>query len=191
VPFLKLVFDALQSLVSLRRIEKYLDSKEVSPIPSLGTQQTPIAFQSATVTWPRDRLSGMPSAANTPRTRTFVLVDLNLSFPRGALSLVCGKLGSGKSLLLHALLGEADFLTGQVLCPRSPPDAIVNLSRAHPSPEDWVVEGVCAYVPQAAWLRNASIKGYNFYVRWQCNESCELIPRCPVSREHTLQPSVR
>ena len=29
-----------------------------------------------------------------------MLVDLSLNFPRGELSLVCGKLGSGKSLLL-------------------------------------------------------------------------------------------
>ncbi|VDB91250.1 unnamed protein product [Peniophora sp. CBMAI 1063] len=158
------LINMLQSLVSLRRIEKYLHGREVAPIPSLGANTNPIAFQGATVTWPQDRsretATSTPnlSAASTPSRGKFVLVDLNLNFPRGELSLVCGKLGSGKTLLLLSLLGEADHLTGQILCPRSPPDAIANLSRSAPAPEDWVVEGVCAYVPQAAWLRNASIK---------------------------------
>lgn len=58
-----------------------------------------------------------------------------------------------------ALLGEADILTGQVLCPRSPPDSLASFTNVKVSKEEWIVDGVCAYVPQAAWLRNASIKG--------------------------------
>ena len=96
-----------QSLVSLRRIEKYLHGAEVAPVPPLGGAPVPVAFQGATVTWPQDRARGASasaasSAAPTPRNK-FVLVDLNLAFPRDRLSLVCGKLGSGKTLLL---LGE-------------------------------------------------------------------------------------
>ncbi|KAF9031702.1 multidrug resistance-associated ABC transporter [Hymenopellis radicata] len=152
----------LQSLVSMRRIEKYLNSHEIVPVPPLSEQSDTIAFQSCTVTWPQDRSgssagsSTASSAASTPRQK-FVLIDLSLRFPKGELSLICGKLGSGKTLLLHALLGEADILTGQMLCPRSPPDAIASLQDVYRT-EDWIVQGVCAYVPQAAWLRNASIK---------------------------------
>ncbi|KAH7925973.1 P-loop containing nucleoside triphosphate hydrolase protein [Leucogyrophana mollusca] len=148
----------LQSIVSLKRIAKYLQLAEVNPVPSLAsvTPDTTIAIQSATITWPQDRSKGS-SAASTPRQK-FVLVDLALSFPEGELSLVCGKLGSGKTLLLLALLGEADVLTGQVICPRSPPDALASFVKMKASQEDWIVPGVCAYVPQAAWLRNASIK---------------------------------
>lgn len=52
-----------------------------------------------------------------------------------------------------ALLGEADVLAGQVLCPRSPPDVLASFSEKAAAPEDWVVKGVCAYVPQAsAWF---------------------------------------
>jgi hypothetical protein len=58
-----------------------------------------------------------------------------------------------------ALLGEADVLTGQVLCPRSPPDALASFANETIAPEDWIVPGMCGYVPQAAWLRNASIRG--------------------------------
>ena len=34
----------------------------------------------------------------------FMLVDMTLEFPKGELSLVCGKLGSGKTLLLLGML---------------------------------------------------------------------------------------
>ncbi|KAJ7126233.1 P-loop containing nucleoside triphosphate hydrolase protein [Mycena epipterygia] len=149
----------LQSIVSLRRIEKYLGTAEVSAVLPLEQQSQTIALQSCTVTWPQDRAasSTAPSAASTPRHK-FILVDLTLQFPPGELSLICGKLGSGKTLLLLALLGEADLLTGQMLCPRSPPNSLASFTDVLASKEDWVVEGMCAYVPQAAWLRNASIK---------------------------------
>ncbi|TFK92526.1 multidrug resistance-associated ABC transporter [Polyporus arcularius HHB13444] len=153
------LINMLQSAVSLRRIEKYLNGAEVAPVAPLDGQLRPIALQSATITWPQDRSRGSaaPSAASTPRHK-FILMDLTLEFPLGELSLICGKLGSGKSLLLLALLGEADLLSGQMFCPRSPPDTIAQFAGVEVPPEDWVVEGVCAYVPQSAWLRNASIR---------------------------------
>ncbi|KAG9104879.1 hypothetical protein FRC06_006704 [Ceratobasidium sp. 370] len=68
-------------------------------------------------------------------------------------------IGSGKTLLLLALLGEADVLAGQLLAPRSPPDALAALSQQHGlSRSNWIVKGICAYVPQSAWLQNDSIK---------------------------------
>ncbi|KAL0565394.1 hypothetical protein V5O48_016631 [Marasmius crinis-equi] len=152
------LINTLQSLVSLRRIEKYLNTAEVNSVLPLDQQSRTIAFQSCTVTWAQDRTlrSAASSAASTPRQK-FVLLDLSLQFPEDGLSLICGKLGSGKTLLLLALLGEADILTGQVLCPRSPPNAITTYAQIRPD-EEWIVKGLCAYVPQAAWLRNASIK---------------------------------
>ncbi|OSX61133.1 hypothetical protein POSPLADRAFT_1074834 [Postia placenta MAD-698-R-SB12] len=150
----------LQSVVSMRRIEKYLQGAEVLPVDPLDGQPHPISFQNATVTWPQDRSRGTstaPSVASTPRHK-FTLMDLTINFPLGELSLICGKLGSGKSLLLLALLGEADVLAGQLICPRSPPDTIASFTGKDVPEEEWVVEGVCAYVPQSAWLRNASIR---------------------------------
>lgn len=102
----------LQSFVSLRRIEKYLHAAEVAPVPPLGENPPPVAFHGATVTWPQDRArsgtaaaSEAPSVSTTPKTK-FMLMDLNIVFPKGELSLVCGKLGSGKTLLL---LGACEF----------------------------------------------------------------------------------
>jgi hypothetical protein len=87
----------LQVHVSLKRIGKYLQLTEVAPVPPLSF--APVANTiAASITWPRDR-SGDSSATSTPRHK-FMLVDLALKFPEGQLSLVCGKLGSGKTLLL-------------------------------------------------------------------------------------------
>lgn len=153
------LIDLLQGAVSLRRIEKYLNGAEVAPVPPLDGLAHPIALQSATITWPQDRSRGSaaPSVAATPKTK-FVLMDLSLDFPIGELSLICGKLGSGKSLLLLALLGEADLLSGQLFCPRSPPDIIARFFGEKATEEEWIVGGACAFVPQTAWLRNASIR---------------------------------
>ncbi|KAH9976210.1 ATP-binding cassette transporter [Lactifluus volemus] len=119
------------SLISLRRIEKYLHATEIAPVPPLAKD--------------------LSSVTTTPKTK-FMLMDLNIVFPKGELSLVCGKFGSGKTLLLLALLGEADFLTGQVLCPKTPPDAIASFVGIIPPPDDG------SLMASTTWLRNASIK---------------------------------
>ena len=153
------LINVLQGVVSIRRIEKYLGTAEVQPVPALDGEQRPIQIQNATISWPQERSGGSSasSAASTPR-RKFSLIDVTVEFPRGELSLICGKLGSGKTLLLLAMLGEADLLAGHISAPRSPPNAIASFAGIIPADKDWIVPGVCAYVPQAAWLQNATIR---------------------------------
>ena len=50
--------------------------------------------------------------------------------------------------LYVALLGEVDLLAGQVLCPRSPPDSLADFAEVRVAKQEWIVEGICAYVPQ-------------------------------------------
>jgi ABC-type multidrug transport system fused ATPase/permease subunit len=156
----------LQIAVSLRRIAKYLDTQEVSPVQPLQEQAPTISFEAATISWPQECIgsnvttgvdtSALVTSVGSPR-RTFLLMNLTVDFPQGELSLICGKLGSGKTLLLLALLGEADILTGQLICPRSSPDSLATFMHVSPD-EEWVLPNMCAYVPQVAWLQNASIK---------------------------------
>ena len=86
--------NVLQSIVSMRRICKYLNAAEVSEVAPLHEQEGIVAFNSATISWPRDRVPGSStsSIASTPRQK-FQVDDLNLNFPKGELSLICGKLG--------------------------------------------------------------------------------------------------
>jgi len=51
-----------------------------------------------------------------------------------------------------ALLGEVDLLGGQVLCPRSPPDSLAGFAGVRAAKNEWIVEGICAYVPQVKAL---------------------------------------
>src|SRR3984885_4336441 len=95
-----------KGFVSLRRIERYLISQEIAHVTAMeDLADIPIAFNNATISWPQTRFSGStpssttPSAAPTPKKR-FTIVDLTAHFPKKALSLICGRLGSGKTLLL-------------------------------------------------------------------------------------------
>lgn len=53
-------------------------------------------------------------------------------------------------MLLSAILGEADILTGQLISPKSPPDAVATFMRMS-GEEEWLVPNMCAYVPQVSW----------------------------------------
>jgi hypothetical protein len=136
------------------------------------TELLQIFLNSATISWPKDKVANETAAASasaTPKT-AFSLLDLSLNFPEDQLSLICGRLGaltvtsgygqdpdwlsstgSGKTLLLLALLGEADLLAGQLVCPRSKLDAMSNFD-ANATESNWLVKAVSAYVPQTAWL---------------------------------------
>lgn len=86
---------------------------EVSAVAELDEQDGKIAMQSATVTWPQDRTrssSTASSIAPTPKNK-FTLMDMSFVFPPGELSLICGKTGSGKTLLLLC-----EFLAVTWLC---------------------------------------------------------------------------
>ncbi|GAA5837403.1 hypothetical protein JCM5353_002686 [Sporobolomyces roseus] len=180
------VVNALQCVVSLRRIEKYLLEPEVE-IPlvtddfegSLAEppviEQVEVAFKDATVTWPRaDQQEPVASngvatngngsssrASSIAAPKSFELQDIDVEFPKGELSLICGRLGSGKTLMLLALLGEVDVVSGSVTCPRSSPSAIALPSLEwdkYLTESNWIAANQTAFVPQQAWLQNATVK---------------------------------
>ncbi|KAF7325679.1 Multidrug resistance-associated ABC transporter protein [Mycena kentingensis (nom. inval.)] len=143
----------VQGFVSAGRITDYLNGPEVAPAPKLSEQTRRIAFEAATIVWP---VQHKPARTSDPDLPKFALQDVSLEFPVGELSLVCGRFASGKTLLLLALLGEADVLAGNVMCPRSPLNTLASVAKQ--VSDNWIVDGLCAYVPQTAWLRNQSIR---------------------------------
>ncbi|GAA5944109.1 uncharacterized protein JCM15063_005316 [Sporobolomyces koalae] len=184
----EVLVNALQCLVSLRRIEKYLGEPEVeTPTSTDGLdtvltetpviEQVDVSFKDATVTWPRNEAGdstvpeGQVGASNGNGTtsrpasvlapKSFELQDINIEFPTGELSLICGRLGSGKTLMLLALLGEVDVVSGSVTCPRSSPGAIALPSLEwdkYLNESNWIAVNQTAFVPQQAWLQNATVK---------------------------------
>jgi ABC-type multidrug transport system fused ATPase/permease subunit len=167
---------ALQGFVSCRRIEKYMSLAEVPDVATFDKGD--IVLTNATYTWPQDdSAAGTKSIAPTPRP-AFSLADLTLRFPEGKLSLICGRLGSGKSLLLAGLLGEADLVAGQALTPRSAPNTMTR-SGTKILDEDWIIPEMVAYVPQQAWLQNASIKdNIVFSSPWNAERYAAVLEAC-------------
>ncbi|GAA5920308.1 hypothetical protein JCM1841_004522 [Sporobolomyces salmonicolor] len=162
-----IVVNGLQCIVSLRRIERYLGEPEVDLVPSLPSneeaEEPPIAFRKATVTWPQVDLEKKDEAGtpNSTGMKAFELQEVEVEFPKGEMSLICGRLGSGKTLMLLSLLGEVDVVSGTVSCPRSSPSAIALPSLdwdAHLTPSNWIARNQTAFVPQQAWLQNASVR---------------------------------
>lgn len=184
--------------MSLRRIEGYLELPEVGKDPLLGgglIGDDKVGFRSATITWPTvpededsdDEGDSLLGAA-TPSRRTFELQDLSIDFPPRELSIVCGQIGAGKTLLLLALLGEADLLAGQVYCPRSELNAFDFPSldwSSHLTAENWIEHPkLVAYVPQSAWLQSNSIrKNITFGLPFRADRYAATLEACSLSKD--------
>ncbi|KAJ2753726.1 Transporter of the ATP-binding cassette (ABC), partial [Coemansia nantahalensis] len=126
--------------VSFCRIEDYLAQPEVQPLDDrVNGRSDELGFDGARLVW--DRAS------------PFALDGLSVRFPRGALTVVGGPTGSGKSSLLSALIGEMELRQGSVLVPTAAAEG----DRLGDVAGGSVLRDI-AYVPQEPWLRNATIR---------------------------------
>ncbi|KAJ6089772.1 hypothetical protein N7467_004988 [Penicillium canescens] len=129
--------------ISAKRIEDYLNSDELDNHVKHGDT---IAFKEATVKWP----------ALAPIANAFTLRNITLRFPNGQLSIISGKIGAGKSLLLASILGEADIVTGTVTAPH-PPNHQKRFDE-FATPMSWIIPSARAYVSQIPWIQNATVR---------------------------------
>ncbi|KAF1981699.1 putative ABC bile acid transporter [Aulographum hederae CBS 113979] len=134
----------LDAWVSINRIGEFLDSEEriVNTIPSDS-----IGFEDVTLAWPSE---------GEREENAFMLNNLDLHFPNGELSVISGPTGSGKSLLLAAILGEVDVLKGRLLVPEAPPLEKRFDHKANKS--NWIIPEALAFVSQQPWIENATFK---------------------------------
>lgn len=141
----ELTTDLLDAWVSIKRIEQYLNSPEVEKISKDSDE---VSFDNASIAWPADE--------EIDEAERFVLRNVNVTFPKGELSVISGKTGTGKTLMLAAILGEVDLLGGTLYVPRAPP-----LSERHDdkvNKDNWIIPDAIAYVAQIPWIENASIR---------------------------------
>ncbi|XP_021092877.1 multidrug resistance-associated protein 6 isoform X3 [Heterocephalus glaber] len=116
----------VQARVSFDRLAAFLYLEEVDPgaVDSSPSRGSPgkdcIAIRDGTFAW---------SQESPP-----CLHRINLTVPQGCLLAIVGPVGTGKSSLLSALLGELSKLEGSVS-----------------------IQGPVAYVPQEAWVQNTSV----------------------------------
>ncbi|KAI1114358.1 ABC transporter [Nemania sp. NC0429] len=115
-----LVTVLLNAYVSLDRIETFMAEPDKQENDA-DDATSHIEFRDATFKWPTNHKP--------------VLKDLNLHFTTG-LSVICGRVGTGKTALLQAILGELDKVSGGCILPNE-------------------MVGYCA---QSPWLQNMSIR---------------------------------
>ncbi|KAH8916676.1 hypothetical protein BT69DRAFT_1339938 [Atractiella rhizophila] len=139
------ILDFITVFASIKRIETFLQEDEVPAwVSSLadssktmkpGTEDMRVGFENATVAYMGDTQAIEITEASAPsegeedvqqmgtpveEDKGFRLVDLDVTFPEGKLTLVTGASGSGKTSLLLALLGEMNLLSGKVFLPKQP-----------------------------------------------------------------------
>ncbi|CAL3962101.1 unnamed protein product [Diplocarpon coronariae] len=158
VPFLFMM--GMNAKVSCDRIDVFLRSAEkpenTYPGDSIAFERVSVSFPSnSNVPKEVDENEGQDEDGKSGESR-FILRDLTLKFPNRSLSVILGPTGSGKSLLLAAILGEVDVLEGNITVPRPPPANKRFDSKA--TAADWILPSSIAYVAQTPWIENATIK---------------------------------
>ncbi|KAJ6634924.1 Multidrug resistance-associated protein 1, partial [Pseudolycoriella hygida] len=110
-----------QARVSINRINEFLNREELDPssVTHNNNEKTPLSINNGTFTWGDEE----------------ILKNLNFKVHKRNLVAVVGGVGSGKSSLLSALLGEMDKVSGHVN-----------------------TVGKIAYVSQQAWIQNATLQ---------------------------------
>ncbi|XP_046739580.1 multidrug resistance-associated protein 1 isoform X8 [Diprion similis] len=120
-----MISNMVQTSVSVKRINKFMNSEELDPnnVQHDPSEPHPLVIENGTFTWNVDE-SDKPTLRN-----------INLHVQQGHLVAFVGSVGSGKSSLVSALLGEMDRLGGKVN-----------------------TKGSIAYVSQQAWIQNATLQ---------------------------------
>jgi len=155
MPFLFMM--GINAKVSCDRLDTFLKSPEKTENTYPGDY---ISFDKVSVTFPSkstdQKEDEEDEEGREARKNRFTLHDLTFQFPNNALSVILGPTGSGKSLLLAAMLGEVDVLAGSITVPRPPPEAERFDSKA--TAANWIIPSSIAFVSQMPWIENATIK---------------------------------
>ncbi|MCJ1379998.1 hypothetical protein MMC17_003101 [Xylographa soralifera] len=145
IPFsITLMIDAL---VGSKRIQDHLNNRDQV---DYRFAEDGVKFENATISWPTDQEHSR---------ETFVLRNINLEFPKASLSVIHGRTGCGKSLLLAAITGEANLISGRVVTSHSHQ----NFDHGNISNDRWIIPHSMAFVAQIPWIENETIKNNILY----------------------------
>lgn len=141
----------VEAWTSCVRLEKYLTQADKDDVASPGET---VALENATVSWPK--IEDADKDSSEPRDAHSMLKDISLEFPSEKLSVITGKTGSGKSLLLAAILGEVKLLSGTIRVP-TPPLVPEDTPESIP-PSEWVIPSLTSFVSQTPWIESGTVK---------------------------------
>ena len=145
----QLIHWLLNAVVSVRRIDNYLQQPDTGKYDQLLANVP----QDALYTPPSFSKIGFVDATfSYGEESQFSLQNLSCLFPVGEISCVIGPVGSGKTSLLLAMMGELRRVSGttRMPCP-------IARSLVEPDPETRLTESV-AYCSQSAWLLGTTVR---------------------------------
>ncbi|GME61850.1 ATP-dependent bile acid permease [Neofusicoccum parvum] len=159
--------------VSVKRIEEYLNTPEKPQNTKPGDH---ISFKDASIAWPSD---------SEKNEESFVLRDLNFTFPARQLSVISGRTGSGKTLLLKAILGEVDVISGTIEVPQAPAPEQRYDHKANR--KNWIIDSAIAFVGQQPWIENCSFRdNVLFGLPFDANRYRKVISACSLDKDLTM-----
>ncbi|CAG2120870.1 unnamed protein product, partial [Medioppia subpectinata] len=139
-------------LVSMQRIDKYLNGDEIDEkaISHNENIKSPVVIENGSFSW---------SKGESP-----VLRNITFQLGRKRLVAVVGSVGSGKSSLLSAILGDMEKVKGEVN-----------------------TNGRVAYVPQQAWIQNETLR-QNILFAHKYNESHynQVLESCALQQDMNI-----
>lgn len=146
-----------ESKVSLDRVDKYLNEEETGKYDqlrdSIVDRPPQIGLENATLTWATTSPRPEAPSSTDSGADAFRLINVNVNFPVGRLSIIVGPTGSGKTSLLMALLGEMRLVEGRVHLP----GGLASRAELPVDPMTGLIDSV-AYCAQEAWLVNDTVK---------------------------------
>ncbi|KAL7855414.1 hypothetical protein AOLI_G00190180 [Acnodon oligacanthus] len=149
-----LISSMVQTTVSKKRLEKFLGGEDLDmmAVQHDNSFKTAVTVTNGSFAWGSDAEP--------------VLKNVCLDVAPGRLVAVVGAVGSGKSSLISALLGEMHNLSGSIN-----------------------VKGSVAYVPQQAWIQNATLKD-NILFGSDLNEDRfqSVVKACALEQDLELLP---
>jgi len=155
--FPRFLMESVKLFVSLRRIDNFLNCEDLSSQETANSNSLSkhsIEFTNVSYSW-----------IKSPATPT--LDKLNIKVKKGELIAVVGKIGSGKSSLISAVLGEIEKLEG---------DAQVN--------------GNISYVAQQAWIQNMTLKDNILFGKELNKERYDsVVESCALASDLEILPS--
>ncbi|KAJ3321041.1 hypothetical protein HDU76_000167 [Blyttiomyces sp. JEL0837] len=150
-------WEALPKKPTDSKVDK--DGKPIGP-PGAGSKPNDMKEkQISDTTLPTDDVEPIPAPKSTLR-------NINLTIERGSLVAVVGTVGSGKSSLLHAIIGEMKRTTGTV-----------------------TFSGTMGYAPQSAWIQNANLRDNVLFGRpYDCEQYLKALRDCALEQDLKVLP---
>ncbi|XP_075974899.1 multidrug resistance-associated protein 1-like isoform X2 [Anticarsia gemmatalis] len=147
--------NVVQTYVSIKRLNKFLNSDQLdsSVINHNPDESDQIVVEEGTFSWEDDDAEPL-------------LQNINMHIPRGSLVAVVGAVGSGKSSLLAALLGEMNKVSGRVN-----------------------IKGVTSYVAQQSWIQNDTVQNNVLFGKTlDRNKYNKIIKACALKPDFDVLP---